>query len=494
MSLAVYILSAALAVILFTAGGLWMRHRASVSRLEEERANHQAAIEAMREESASLTATANERGIETATLNARLEELDKSRQVLARERDQKIRDLEETLSAKNEAKTALAVKIEEIEGMNRRMADWEEAKVEGFKAVQAAALDSSQKISSKLLEDHKRETNAAKKEAEEQTKKTTGELLKRFEDASKAISVLDNRVKESKETAETVWRALSSPGGAGMYAEIGLENSLKSFGLEKGRDFLIQSQIEGKKLRPDAIVFLPGDTVLVIDAKASKFLLELAQAEETDEEEAAYKNLARTMNQHLTSLAGKNYKDGILASYREAGRGDEIKRVVSVMYLPNEGAVDKIARVDPQFIQKAAQREISVAGPAALNCMVGFARLEIDHGKRMKNQERIIELMQGLLGSAAIAVEITGKVGSGLRSASKHFASLTKSINSGLLPRMRDIASKGVHSTRNKRLPNNLPSHQLISDEAENIIDGEAEEIAEPAELPDLSGEDAEKN
>ncbi|MDP6174046.1 MAG: DNA recombination protein RmuC, partial [Rhodospirillales bacterium] len=322
-------------------------------------------------------------------------------------------------------------------------------------------------------------------ESEELTKKTTENLLKRFEDVSKVISVLDSRVEESEEAAETVWRALSSPGGAGMFAEIGLENSLKSFGLEKGRDFLIQSQIEGKKLRPDAILFLPGNTVLVVDSKASKFLLELAEAEGTEEEEEAYKNLARTMNQHLTSLASKNYKEEIIAGYREAGRGDEIKRIMSIMYLPNEGAIDKIARGDPQFIQKAAKQEISVAGPAALTCLIGFARVEIDLGKRTENQEQIIELTQSLMDSVAIALDHTGRVGSGLKTASDNFVKLTQSINSRLLPRMRDIASKGVRPTRHKGLPGNLASYQLISAESENVIDGEAEEIGE---LPNLTG------
>ena len=59
-----------------------------------------------------------------------------------------------------------------------------------------------------------------------------------------------------------------------------LENTLKSFGLTAGIDFVLQQTFgseDGSRLRPDAIVFLPADSVLVIDSKASKFLLELAQ-------------------------------------------------------------------------------------------------------------------------------------------------------------------------------------------------------------------------
>ena len=79
-------------------------------------------------------------------------------------------------------------------------------------------------------------------------------------------------------------RALTNPGGAGQMSEIGLENALKNLGLERGRDYVIQPHVtgeEGSALRPDAMVFLPNDMVMVIDSKASKHIIDLAGAEGT---------------------------------------------------------------------------------------------------------------------------------------------------------------------------------------------------------------------
>ena len=65
--------------------------------------------------------------------------------------------------------------------------------------------------------------------------------------------------------------------GAGKLAEITLENILKASGLKNGLDFSMQYNLSGEhnnKLRPDAVIFLPSNNIMIIDAKASKFLID----------------------------------------------------------------------------------------------------------------------------------------------------------------------------------------------------------------------------
>ncbi len=364
----------------------------------------------------------------------------------------------------------------------RQMQDWEKTKQETVTAAKAAALASTAEMSSKLLADHKREAESARKESAERVKQTTEGLLQRFEHVSKAVASLNDQVAQNKDVVDTVWRALSSPGGAGYFAEIGLENTLTSFGLEAGRDFVMQHSVataEGGRLRPDAVVFLPGDSVLVVDSKASKFLLELAQAEEAGEVEAAYANLAATMNRHLRELATKDYRNAIIAATRLAGRAHTLGRVLSVMYLPNEGALEKLTRADPTFAQKAAKAEIIPAGPTGLACLIGFARVEIDLGRQSANRERIVEATQGLLEAVAVMLGHVDTVGKGVRRSADGFARLTASINRTLLPRARTIAGLGVRS--GKALPDALPGYQVVVMEDAGLIEGEA---AKPRLVP----------
>ena len=226
---------------------------------------------------------------------------------------------------------------------------------------------------------------------------------------------------------DTVWRSLTNPSGAGALAEVGLANTLKAFGLEQGRDFLLQyatQDEDGRRLRPDAVVFLPSNGVMVIDSKASKYLLEIAASSEGAAEEEAYRNFARTMNQHLRALSEKDYASAIRSAWREAGRGDEIARTVSVMYLPNEAALDKLNRVDSGFLHAARARGIYLAGPTTLHCLISLASAEINMMKQVENQQQIVKAGEALLEGLSAALVHVAEVGKDISRAAESFEHL----------------------------------------------------------------------
>ncbi len=393
----------------------------------------------------------------------------------------------EAQAARAEAERDAALARQQVDSTKAQMRDWQATKAESMEAAKAAALKTVTVMSSKLLEDHKRESDRAKQAAEARVKETTEALAKRFEDIAKAVASLNDQVTQNRDVVETVWRALSSPGGAGYFAEIGLENTLKSFGLEPGRDFVMQYNLargDGGRLRPDAVVFLPGQSVLVIDSKASKFLLELAEAEDEAAHAAATANLAASMNQHLKALMAKDYRTAILDAHRQAGMGDAISRVISVMYLPNEGALEKLTSADSNFPKRAARAEIIPAGPAGLACLIGFARVEIDLGRQAANRERIAEATEGLLGAIAVALGHMDDVGRGIKRSAEGFARLASSVNRNMLPKARTIARLGVRPARSKSLPANMPAYRMVRVDTSPLIEGEAAEVAEAGELP----------
>jgi DNA recombination protein RmuC len=403
-----------------------------------------------------------------------LTEAERARAVAIAERDSAIAD---HLAAERD----LAAARQELRSAGSRLADFERLREESLQAAQAAVLATAQQLSSKLLEDHKRESGEAKKEAEERVRLASELLVKQVDEIAKAVQQLHGQIQDKGQILDTMWRALSSPGGAGYVAEIGLANTLKSFGLELGRDFLLQHTTQddetGRKLRPDAIVFLPGNSVLVIDCKASKFLLDIARAQGLAEEEEAYRNLARTMNQHLRALAEKDYRSAILAAWRQAGRSDEIARILSVMYLPNEAALEKLNRADGEFLHKARAAQIIPAGPAGLHCAISLAAVEINFIRQVENQQKIAETTRLMLDGIAGMLGHAVSVGRGIKAAAESFAKLTGSVNQRLLPRARSLARLGVQP--NKPLPGNLPAYTVQSHESDTLIDGEAAELVE---------------
>lgn len=421
----------------------------------------------------------------------RLAEATSNITTLRQERDSAFTERNKARLDLQETEKQVALARQEVAATERRMSDWEKARSEHLQNSKAAVLEVASTLSSKLIADHKQETDAAKKEAEEKLRNTTKELYEQFQTVVQNVASLNDQVTRNRDITDTVLRALSSPGGASHFAEIGLENSLKSFGLERGRDFLIQYTVsdneEGERLRPDAIVFLPFDSVLVIDSKTSKYLLELAKAEGTDDEEKAYANLARTMNAHLKSLTNKDYRAAVLAAYRNAGRQTEIRRILNVMCLPNDAALEKLSRADPEFPKKAAKEEIIVAGPTGLAGIIGFARVEIDLGRQAENQKHIVEVVQALLESVSVVLSHMASVGKGIKLTAESFTKLTASINTRLLPRTRRLEQLGVRPARSKALPTGIPGYQLISMEGPTTIDGESEDLSTQA-LTDQTG------
>jgi DNA recombination protein RmuC len=344
-------------------------------------------------------------------------------------------------------------------------------------AVKSASLEAAQSVSSKLLDDHKRETEAARKEAEERVRAASADLVKQVDGIAQAVIGLQAQVKERGETVDTLLRALESPGGAGALAEIGLANTLKAFGLEQDRDYVLQHGTEdettGRRLRPDALVFLPADSVLVVDCKASKFLLDIARADGTEGEAEAYDNLARTMNQHLRDLADKDYRSAILAARREAGRDAQPSRIHMMMFLPNDATMDKLTRADPGFRERARREKIIVGGPDVLHCALSLAAAEITLARRVENHEKIVDRTRQLLDGIALALGKADDVGQSIKRAAKSFDEFSRSTNRFLLPRARNVAKLGVEP--GKPMPRNLPAFSIEVED--NVIEGEAEEV-----------------
>jgi len=385
-----------------------------------------------------------------------------------------------------------AVAQARLDDLQRVLGEADKLRQDMSNAAKAAALEAANALSSKLIDDHKRETAEARKETEERGRQASEHLVKQVAEIAKSLAALSGQVEEKGRTLDTVVRSLASPSGAGQMAEISLANTLKAFGLEAGRDYALQptttDAVSGQRLRPDALVFLPDNGAVIIDCKASKYLLAIAEAEGGEDEAAAYASLARTMNQHLRALADKNYGGAIEAAWRESGRADAIgRRRISLMYLPNEAAIEKLGRADPGFFARAREAQIIPAGPVGLHCVLSLAATEIAKERQAENQVRIVGETKALLESITVALGYAAAVGKGIRSAADAFQKLTGSVNQRLLPRARRIAGLGVPAP--KGLPANLPAYTVMSQEADQLIEGETADLFDEPSPPRLVAE-----
>ena len=353
----------------------------------------------------------------------------------------------------------------------RTIAESEKLQKEAFASAKSAMHELGGTLSKQLLELHKQESKEVRETSEQKIHNTSQKFHAEFERLVQMISSLNQEVGNSKSTVELIKQSLLSPSGAGQLAEITLENILKSSGLKMGVDFTMQHTISGgqeQKLRPDAVVFLPGGNLMVIDAKASKFLVD---AEGVDNDQ----KLARVMNMHLKSLASKDYVENIITSYNLEGK--EVQHVMMLMFLPTEYAVDKVTGIDMDFITKAWNANIFPVGPSGLMNMLSFARFQINDNIRTENHKLIVEEMRKILASISVLTDYSQKMGNSVQSLVNNYDKFSASFNRNFLPKVRTIQKLGIDMP-NKTNLSSLTRYQLVSSKAE-LIDVEAIELDE---------------
>ncbi len=374
-------------------------------------------------------------------------------------------DLSTEQALRIEAEKNIALMQQRVADMDARSKDVEEFK----KAAKASVMEAGQQLSSKLLEDHKRETLATKEAQEKVAKQTTEHLLNTVQNITKEVATIQSRNADTGKQMETVMRALTHPAGAGALAEIGLENSLKTLGLEPDRDFVMQFHVgveEGSNLRPDAVIFLANDMVLVIDSKASKHMIELTQAQGSESEDAVLKALLASMHKHLDALSRKAYADAVGKLLKERGRN--LGRMMNVMYLPSEALIERLRKADTSIAEKCQTTGIILAGPASLQALFSLSRQAISEVRQNENQQRIISEISELMGSVITVLSHVEGVGKHLKGAAQKFDAFAKSINTRVLPKLHRLNKLGVEIPKNKSLPITVP---LVLESFEPIID-----------------------
>lgn len=366
---------------------------------------------------------------------------------------------------------------QQVDATEKRLADWEKSKEESLQTARATVAKVGQELSSKLLEDHKRESEVARKHSEENIKKSTEHIHQQIEKMVGRISSQHDRLEKCESTMGTVWKALSSPADVGQSSEIGLKNTFESFGLENGRDFFLQYSVTaeegaGQKLRPDAVLFL-GAHVLVVDSKASQFFLAYAAAEGEQEEQRALKALKQSMNTHLNALRTKNYREvvaeQIQQDYEKTGRSGDIGHTYMVMYVPNDTAIETLYKADPEFSRKMIQSDIILAGPSVLKGLMMVMHFQVAETKRAENHAEILEEVKKLISNISILHGYTEDIGKGIKRAFDNYNKLAGSFNRTLLSNVKHIHALGVGFKKQKSVPTPLPRYQVVT----SIVEGE---------------------
>ncbi|MBZ4658231.1 MAG: rmuC [Desulfacinum sp.] len=159
-----------------------------------------------------------------------------------------------------------------------------------------------------------------------------------------------------QETGKLV-NALRQPQVRGRWGELTLRRVVELAGMSRHCDFSEQAAAPGPTaLRPDMVVHLPGDRLVVVDAKVPlQGYLEAVEAPSEEDRARHLQNHARHLRAHIQQLASKNY-------WSQFAKAPDFV----VLFVPGEAFFSAALEQDPGLIEAGMQQRVVLATPTTL--------------------------------------------------------------------------------------------------------------------------------
>src|SRR3954453_18518721 len=182
----------------------------------------------------------------------------------------------------------------------------------------------------------------------------------------KAYGSLTQQVQQLAETQERLRTetshlrtALRAPNTRGRWGELQLRRGVELAGMLAHCDFDVQTSVtadDGRVLRPDLVVRLPGGKNVVVDAKAPlDAYLNALEAEDEDTRRMHAQHHARQVREHISKLGQKRYWEQF-----------EPAPEFVLMFLPDETFFRVACEADASLVEAGPQANFLPTSPTSL--------------------------------------------------------------------------------------------------------------------------------
>lgn len=215
----------------------------------------------------------------------------------------------------------------------------------------------------------------------------------------------------------------------GRWGEIVLQKILESSGLENGVTFELQTSYKAgdKTLRPDAVVYLPGNKCIVIDSKVSLTAYDRFVNAATDADRAAaMKEHVVSLQKHINELSDKDYWNNI-----GIGKPGTATPEYVLMFVPVESGLGVALQTDQGIFLKAWEKRIIIVSPSTLVATLMTVASIWKQEKQRENVEEIARSGGRLFDKLCGFLEDFKKIDTALKSADNAYGEALKKLYEG---------------------------------------------------------------
>lgn len=253
----------------------------------------------------------------------------------------------------------------------------------------------------------------------------------------------------------------------GNWGEVILERVLELSGMEKGREYQLQTNLtseDGRKIIPDAVIKLPDNRNIIIDSKVSLIAYENYQSCENDTEakSALTRHLA-SIRAHIKNLGDKNY------SHALEGAVDFV-----VMFVPIEGALTTALASDNALTEFAAKQNVILSPPNTLLALLKVISQTWRVERRNQNAAKIAAEAGGLYDKIVLFIEQFDKIGKQLETVNKSYSDAYNKLSKGsgnIVRRTEKLEKLGAQTSKQ------IPRSYAATDDDISVSDTAIEQI-----------------
>lgn len=258
-------------------------------------------------------------------------------------------------------------------------------------------------------------------------------------------SLIELNKKISEEANQLAQALKGDTRQQGDWGELVLEKILEHSGLEKDREYVLQVNTEnadGDRIKPDAVIYLPENKHIIIDAKVSlKAYNDFANAQEDSTREQALK-------MHITSV--KNHVRILSEKFYQSAKGLDSPDFI-LMFVPIESSFSAAVKADHEIFNYAWERRIVIVSPSTLLATLRTIASIWKQERQTRNAIQIAEEGGKMYDKLVGFVEDLINVGKKMDDAKKEYAQAMNKLMDGsgnLVKRAEKMKELGAKATK----------------------------------------------